>query len=220
MTVLIRTFFMGGYMKTNILMRNRKVRSSVKYFYLATVALFSITTLATDINVKEHEVYTDRDHVAMYIYEFDELPNNYIPKNQSFTVEGENLYLYNDYRNDGNKLPIGELYTEAYINATKTDVGEERLVYTIGTVYYTDNHYETFELLTTEDILNTYRSFLITTSIFTISGPAAVMLLIKKDDELTYSILVKDTQEDFKYIKKKFLKHYSKIKDKIIEITD
>lgn len=201
-------------------MRDKKVRNSVKYFYLAAVALFSITTIATDVNVKEDEIYTDRDHIAMYIYEFDELPSNYVHKSQSGSIDGEELYLYDTFRNDSNKLPSHEDYTEAYLNATKTKVGKERLVYTIGTVYYTDDHYATFELLTTEEILFTYRSFLITTSVLAISGPAAVMLLIKKDDELAYSILKKDTEEDFQFVKRKFLKYYSKIRNKISDITN
>lgn len=207
-------------MKTIISLKNRKVRNSIKYFYLVAVALFSITTIASDVEVKEDEIYTDRDHVAMYIYEYDELPKNYIPKSLSATVEGEDLYLYDTYRNDEERLPVGESYVEVYINAVKNDVGEERLVYTIGTVYYSSDHYDTFELLTTDEIQSTYRSFLITTSIFALSGPTVIAILIKRDDELTYSILKEDTKEDFRYIKNLLSKAYIKVKDKILEITE
>lgn len=199
--------------------KNRKTRTKIKYFYLAAVALFSVTTIATDIKVYEDEIYTERDEVALYIYEFDELPVNYIPKEDQITVVGNDLYLYAEFRNDERLLPLDDEYTEAYINAVKGNKGKERLVFSDDMVYYTDDHYKSFEILATSDILMVHRTFLITTAFITITGPTAMAVLIKKDDELSYSIIKEDTKDDFKYLKRLASKSYVKVKEKIEEIT-
>ena len=207
-------------MLVNSLVNSKKFRNSIKYLYLATVAMFSIATISDDVQVEKNGSYFDKEHVAMYIYEYDELPNNYIHKSESAILEGNELYLYSTFRNDEGILPTDAIYTEAYINAFKDDVGEERLVFTIGTVYYTEDHYESFELLTTNDIQRSYRIWLFSTSAIAISGPASVTILMKKNKNLSFALIKQDTIEDIEFIKNSIDTGYEKVKNFISKITE
>lgn len=109
--------------------------------------------------IQEQGVYTSKDKVAKYINAYHKLPLNYITKSEAADLgwTGGSLLPYAPYRCIGgdeyidfeDKLPNkeGRIYYECDINTLGSlSRGEERLVYSNdGLLYYTSDHYETFE---------------------------------------------------------------------------
>jgi len=109
--------------------------------------------------------YTTAEDVSLYIYLYDELPNNFITKSEARELgwSGGGLEEYapgmcigGDYfGNREGLLPKakGRTYTECDINTLGEDSrGAERIVFSNdGLIYYTDDHYESFVLLYDED---------------------------------------------------------------------
>ena len=122
--------------------------------------------------VEESGEYTTKDSVAAYLCKFDKLPSNYVGKN-----EGKDLYEsstgntfskwnfnpwttigvmiggddFNNYASDPDyyheNLPEGS-YSEADVDYSGSNRGTKRLIYQSGCIiYYTADHYETFDLL-------------------------------------------------------------------------
>ncbi len=115
----------------------------------------------TEPEISEDGVYTQRDEVALYIHTYGHLPANYITKKQAQALgwEGGKLEPYapgksigGDYfGNYEGQLPKkkGRKYYECDIDTQgKKSRGAKRIVYsTDGLIYYTGDHYESFELL-------------------------------------------------------------------------
>ena len=111
--------------------------------------------------ISEDGVYTSRDEVALYIHTYGRLPDNYITKKQAQKLgwDGGKLEPYapgksigGDYfGNYEGQLPKkkGRKYFECDIDTQgKKSRGAKRIVYSNdGLIYYTGDHYETFELL-------------------------------------------------------------------------
>lgn len=109
--------------------------------------------------------YTSKDDVALYLYTYGELPQNFITKKEAQALgwSGGSLERYapgksigGDYfGNYEGKLPKkkGRTYHECDIDTQgKSSRGAKRIVYsTDGLIYYTGDHYETFELLYGEE---------------------------------------------------------------------
>ncbi|MBQ2763573.1 MAG: ribonuclease [Firmicutes bacterium] len=109
--------------------------------------------------------YTTKEDVALYINTYGELPPNFITKNEARDLgwEGGSLEPYapgmcigGDYfGNFEGLLPDaeGREYTECDINTMGADSrGPERIVFSNdGLIYYTPDHYESFELLYGEE---------------------------------------------------------------------
>ena len=122
--------------------------------------------------VQESGKYTTRDSVAAYLCKFDKLPSNYVSKN-----EGQKLYefqtgktfekwnfnpwttigvmiggdKFNNYASNASNyhatLPEGS-YHEADVEYSTKNRGTKRLVYQSDCIiYYTADHYETFNRL-------------------------------------------------------------------------
>ena len=116
---------------------------------------------AEEPEIREDGVYTQRDEVALYIHTYGHLPDNFITKKEAQALgwEGGKLEPYapgksigGDYfGNYEGKLPKkkGRKYYECDIDTQgKKSRGAKRIVWsTDGLIYYTDDHYETFELL-------------------------------------------------------------------------
>lgn len=111
------------------------------------------------LTVEEKATYTDKDHVAVYLYQFNHLPSNYITKKEAEALgwkdkgsldkiaPGKSIGgdRYGDYEK---KLPAqkGRIWKEADIDYTKGNRGPKRLIYSNdGLIYYTGDHYNTFQ---------------------------------------------------------------------------
>ena len=109
--------------------------------------------------------YTSKDDVALYIHTYGELPQNFITKKEAERLgwDGGSLEPYAPGKSIGGsyfgnyegKLPKkkGRTYHECDIDTKgKRSRGPKRIVYSNdGLIYYTPDHYETFELLYGEE---------------------------------------------------------------------
>ena len=115
--------------------------------------------------VTEDGWYDDVDTVAAYLIVYDELPDNYLTKEEAKALgwvqqEGnlwdvaEGMSIGGSYfGNYEGLLPEGE-YRECDIDYDGGSRGAERLVYTVEgdlVIYYTDDHYESFTLIYEEE---------------------------------------------------------------------
>lgn len=118
------------------------------------------------LTVVESGEYTSKEEVAAYIHAFGHLPGNYITK-----AEAEALGWVSSKGNLGKVAPgksiggsrfgnyegllptaKGRKYTECDIDFDGTYRNEKRIVFSNdGLIYYTGDHYETFELLYGEE---------------------------------------------------------------------
>jgi len=145
---------------------NKKIRYIGILLLLVAVALFSALTVDSgDDNSGVDLVYTSAEDVAAYLHENGQLPDNFITKDEARKLgwEGGSLEEYApDMAIGGDKfgnyegiLPKakGRQYYECDIDTIGRDSrGAKRLVYSNdGLIYYTEDHYETFELLYGEE---------------------------------------------------------------------
>lgn len=119
----------------------------------------------TEITIAEDGVYTTKEDVALYIYTYDCLPDNFITKKEAQELgwEGGSLEPYapgmciggSYFGNYEGLLPEadGRTYTECDIDTLGAKSrGAKRIVFSNdGLIYYTDDHYESFELLYGEE---------------------------------------------------------------------
>ncbi len=111
--------------------------------------------------IKEDGRYFSKDEVALYIHTYGRLPANFVTKSEARKKGWEGGSVEKYYpgcaiggdvfgNNDGN-LPkkSGRTYRECDIDTNgKSSRGAKRIVFSNdGLVYYTGDHYETFELL-------------------------------------------------------------------------
>ena len=85
--------------------------------------------------VDEDGEYTEKDELALYIHLYGHLPGNFVTKAEA---EAEGL------------LPkaSGRVWTECDVGDRRKTRGPERIVFSNdGLVYYTADHYDSFELL-------------------------------------------------------------------------
>ncbi len=113
----------------------------------------------------EDGTYSSKDEVAQYIYIYGHLPSNYITKKEAEKLgwQGGSLEPYapgkciggSHFGNYEGLLPEkdGRTYTECDIDTLGSDKrGAKRIVFSNdGLIYYTEDHYESFELLYGED---------------------------------------------------------------------
>lgn len=112
--------------------------------------------------VDEDGWYTSKEEVALYIHLYGELPGNYVTKREAEEAgwSGGNVERYtgegtaiggSTFGNREGLLPKeqGRTYTECDIDTPgQNSRGAKRIVFSNdGLVYYTDDHYESFELL-------------------------------------------------------------------------
>lgn len=115
--------------------------------------------------IDEDGAYTTKDDVALYIHTYGHLPDNFITKKdaQALGWLGGSLEPYapdkciggSRFGNYEGLLPEadGRTYTECDIDTLGADSrGAKRIVFSNdGLIYYTEDHYETFELLYGEE---------------------------------------------------------------------
>jgi guanyl-specific ribonuclease Sa len=112
-------------------------------------------------NIDEDGTYTSKEDVALYIYTYGHLPDNFITKKEAEKLgwSGGSLEPYapgkciggSRFGNYEGILPEkdGRTYTECDIDTLGADKrGAKRIVFSNdGLIYYTEDHYTTFELL-------------------------------------------------------------------------
>lgn len=113
----------------------------------------------------EDGIYTSKEDVALYIHLYEHLPSNFITKKEAEKLgwQGGSLEPYapdkciggNRFGNYEGLLPEkeGRTYTECDIDTLGADKrGAKRIVFSNdGLIYYTEDHYESFELLYGEE---------------------------------------------------------------------
>ena len=117
-----------------------------------------------DITVEINGEYTSKDEVALYIHLYGTVPPNYISKTKArkagWVAEEGNLWEVlpgmsiggGGWNNDDGELPVAEdrnrKYFECDIDYEGGYRNAKRLVYSDdGLVFYTNDHYETFQEL-------------------------------------------------------------------------
>ena len=118
------------------------------------------------ISVEEAGEYTSKDEVAAYLHIYGHLPDNFITKKEAkklgwISQEGNlgevapGKSIGGDYfGNYEGSLPEASdrKYYECDIDSDGKYRGAKRIVYSNdGLIYYTEDHYETFELLYGEE---------------------------------------------------------------------
>ncbi len=124
------------------------------------------TETAEDSTIAEDGTYTNKDEVAAYLYEYGHLPSNFITKKEAkklgwISSEGNleevapGMSIGGDYfGNYEGLLPEadGRDYYECDIDFDGTYRNAKRIVFSNdGLIYYTEDHYESFELLYGEE---------------------------------------------------------------------
>ena len=117
---------------------------------------------SASVNVQEDGEYSDKDSVALYVHTYGHLPSNFISKTKArkagWVSEKGNLWEVlpgksiggSEYHNDDGRLPdaAGRRWTECDIDYAGGHRNAKRIVFSNdGLVFYTDDHYNTFEQL-------------------------------------------------------------------------
>ena len=119
----------------------------------------------TELYIDPDGVYTSMEDVALYLYLYGELPDNFMTKSEARKLgwEGGSLEPYapgmciggDRFGNYEGLLPEeeGRSYRECDIDTLYADSrGAKRIVYSNdGLIYYTEDHYESFELIYPEE---------------------------------------------------------------------
>lgn len=122
-------------------------------------------TQSVDAALPEDGVYTSKEDVALYLHIYGHLPDNFITKKEAEALgwEGGSLEPYapgkciggSRFGNYEGLLPEaqGRSYTECDIDTLGADRrGTKRIVFSNdGLIYYTEDHYASFELLYGEE---------------------------------------------------------------------
>lgn len=121
----------------------------------------NVAANANKITVSKSGTYSDKDHVAKYIYQFKKLPSNYITKAEAKKLgwqtkgtldkvaPGKSIGgdRYGDYEG---KLPKANnrKWTECDIDYVKGNRNAKRIIFSNDNlIYYTNDHYKTFTKL-------------------------------------------------------------------------
>ena len=104
--------------------------------------------------------YTSKEEIAEYLRTYGELPPNFITKQEARGLgwEGGNLWKFAPGKSIGGDrfgnyeglLPKakGRVYYECDVDYAGGKRGEKRIIFSNdGLIYYTDDHYQTYELL-------------------------------------------------------------------------
>lgn len=136
-----------------------------KLFYSLTVLFLLLTGCSQPLAIEEDGWYSSKEEVALYLETYGELPDNYLTKKEAMALgwnskEG-NLWEVADgmsiggdkFGNREGILPEkdGRVYYECDIDYEGGYRNEKRIVFSNdGLIYYTEDHYESFEELSNE----------------------------------------------------------------------
>lgn len=136
-----------------------------KLFYSLTVLFLLLTGCSQPLAIEEDGWYSSKEEVALYLETYGELPDNYLTKKEAMALgwnskEG-NLWEVADgmsiggdkFGNREGILPEkdGRVYYECDIDYEGGYRNEKRIVFSNdGLIFYTEDHYESFEELSNE----------------------------------------------------------------------
>ena len=124
------------------------------------------TAEVTQAAISENGAYSSKDEVAEYLHEFGHLPPNYLTKKEAqdlgWVASKGNLWEVapgksiggDRFGNREGLLPEapGRKYYECDIDFDGSYRGAKRIIFSDdGLIYYTDDHYESFQLLYGEE---------------------------------------------------------------------
>ena len=127
-----------------------------------TESIYDSMSIPTEsAQLSEDGTYSSKEDVALYIHTYGCLPQNFLSKADARALgwEGGSVEKYapgwciggDEFGNYEGLLPEaeGRVWYECDINTLgKSHRGEERIVFSNdGLIYYTNDHYESFELL-------------------------------------------------------------------------
>ncbi|MBP3436314.1 MAG: hypothetical protein J6K61_00195 [Clostridia bacterium] len=171
-------------------MSKTKKRRALKFrlLMILLVAVFGFLAFRTRPSIDIGGEYTDKKEVALYIMEYNQLPKNYITKADigtapSYVDLSEKIIGGDTFWNKENNPELVGYLKECDVKTDNYDPlenrGKERLVYTVNTkdvrVFYTADHYDTFEEITLDDI---YRVSSVCTVLFFVSAGGTVLVFI------------------------------------------
>lgn len=115
---------------------------------------------ASDVTVTEDGWYSTPEEVALYIHTYGDLPDNFITKKEAEQLGwdskkgnlwdvAEGMSIGGDhFGNYEGLLPEEDSYTECDVNYNGGYRGSERIIFSDdGDIYYTSDHYKSFEQL-------------------------------------------------------------------------
>ena len=140
---------------------NPQVSESAEPAQTTASMVVEVTEALSEERLDPDGSYTSKEEVALYIHTYGCLPDNFISKNEARDLgwEGGGLEDYapgkciggDRFGNYEGLLPDapGRKWTECDIGTLGKDSrGAKRIVFSNdGLIYYTDDHYESFELL-------------------------------------------------------------------------
>ena len=121
--------------------------------------LLDVPAPETEASIDFYGSYTSKEDVALYIHIYNDLPLNFMTKKQakdlgwtggSLEPVAPGMCIGGDwFGNYEGLLPEDREYTECDIDTLGKDSrGAKRIVFSDdGLIYYTEDHYESFELL-------------------------------------------------------------------------
>lgn len=179
-------------MEKIIKLYDEKRKNIFPILILILIALF-IIPIATKNRVKLGNEYIEKDDVALYIKKYHQLPSNYITHYGMETAASHSADISNKIIGDDTHWNTGQ-FSDYNIDSTvqlnECDIkdssynliskrGSLRLVYTVNVrnvrVFYTSDHYASFQEITTFQLQLTRNIFLI---LFTIYALGFSTLLI------------------------------------------
>lgn len=135
----------------------RRLKLILGIFLSLSIILSGCAGMQKDADaISETGEYTGCAEVAAYINSYHHLPDNYVTKNEAHNMgwDGGNpyeeigFYIGGDYFGNREKKLPEDRYYECDVDYTDSSRGPRRLVYTDeGTVYYTEDHYNSFDRL-------------------------------------------------------------------------
>ncbi len=119
-------------------------------------------TSEPEATIDENGTYTSKEDVALYLHIYGRLPKNFMTKKEAKKLgwEGGSLERYakgkciggDHFGNYEGILPSGNYYECDIDTLGRKSRGAKRIIYSDdGRIYYTEDHYETFELLYGEE---------------------------------------------------------------------
>lgn len=142
---------------------SKKTYKLILLIGLIVITIFAFLAIVLRVRVNESEIYYSKEKVALYIYKYNHLPCNFVTKSYSedylhytsaqtiangYNFGGDNFAYSGEITKHTRYKYLHEcdIYTER-----TTSRGTERLVYNqYGNVqvFYTNDHYSSFEKLT------------------------------------------------------------------------